>query len=364
MSVGQEALAPPMLENQFARGFLSVTALAALACGTLALFSAASDFSAQKNEAAVTDLIYSNRLSTRGKSEHIAQPSTNPAASAQLDLNSTSSTPDQAHSANTNNAAEPQLSLPEAGVDTKVGNDAKNATLARNTEVVSPSTALNAEPPALAGNKVAAEAAARIDVAQKAATSVDNWSKRENVDVAAVLPAPTTPKTVDARPRVKKVTRQVPAQAQPSKSRNKPPAKAMTGQSEKPSSVPKMPSNRWNATGYQAKIWSALARKKPKAGERAAQPWYSVSVGPVPSHSCALAARAATAGLISSHLGRCAMRRLIQHRSEARNPTRSASTSIRPGLQRLLFTHEWDLRLSRAIAHCNYVNPIRNRYSD
>ena len=268
MSVGQEALAPPMLENQFARGFLSVTALAALACGTLALFSAASDFSAQKNEAAVTDLIYSNRLSTRGKSEHIAQPSTNPAASAQLDLDSTSSTPDQAHSANTNNAAEPQLSLPEAGVDTKVGNDAKNATLARNTEVVSPSTALNAEPPALAGNKVAAEAAARIDVAQKAATSVDNWSKRENVDVAAVLPAPTTPKTVDARPRVKKVTRQVPAQAQPSKSRNKPPAKAMTGQSEKPSSVPKMPSNRWNATGYQAKIWSALARKKPKAGER------------------------------------------------------------------------------------------------
>ena len=99
MSVGQEAFAPPMLENQFARGFLSVTALAALACGTLALFSAASDFSAQKNEAAVTDLIYSNRLSTRGQSEHIAQPSTNPAASAQLDLDSTSSTPDQAHSA-------------------------------------------------------------------------------------------------------------------------------------------------------------------------------------------------------------------------------------------------------------------------
>ena len=83
------------------------------------------------------------------------------------------------------------------------------------------------------------------------------------------IPAPTTQKRVDARPRVKKVTRQVPAQAQPSKSRNKPPAKAMTiGQSEKPSSVPKMPSNRWNATGYQAKIWSALARKKPKAGER------------------------------------------------------------------------------------------------
>ena len=172
-------------------------------------------------------------------------------------------------SANTNNAAEPQLSLPEAGLDTKVGNDAKNATLASNTEVVSPSTALNAEPPALAGNKVAAEAAARIDVARRAATPVDNWSKRENVDVAAVLPAPARPKPVDASPRVKKVTKQVPAQAQPSKSRNKIPAKAMTiGQSEKPSSVPKTPSNRWNATGYQAKIWSALARKKPKAGER------------------------------------------------------------------------------------------------
>lgn len=257
-----------MLENQFARGFLSVTAVAALVCAALALLSAASEFSAQKNEAAVTDLIYSNRLSTRGQSEHIAQPSTNPAASAQLDLDSTSSTPDQAHSANTNNAAEPQLSLP-AGVDTKVDNDAKNATLASNTEVVSPSTALNAEPPALAGNKVAAEAAARIDVARRAATPVDNWSKRENVDVAAVLPAPARPKPVDASPRVKKVTKQVPAQAQPSKSRNKIPAKAMTiGQSEKPSSVPKTPSNRWNATGYQAKIWSALARKKPKAGER------------------------------------------------------------------------------------------------
>lgn len=257
-----------MLENQFARGFLSVTAVAALVCAALALLSAASEFSAQKNEAAVTDLIYSNRLSTRGQSEHIAQPSTNPAASAQLDLDSTSSTPDQAHSANTNNAAEPQLSLP-AGVDTKVDNDAKNATLASNTEVVSPSTALNAEPPALAGNKVAAEAAARIDVARRAATPVDNWSKRENVDVAAVLPAPARPKPVDASPRVKKVTKQVPAQAQPSKSRNKIPAKAMTiGQSEKPSSVPKTPSNRWKATGYQAKIWSALARKKPKAGER------------------------------------------------------------------------------------------------
>jgi periplasmic protein TonB len=268
MSVGKEAAAPPMLENQFAQGFLSVTAVAVLACGTLALLSAASDFGKQKNEAAaaVTDLVYSNRLLTRGKSEHIAQPPTNPAASAQLDLDSTSSTPNQAQSANTNNAAEPQLSLPEAGVDTKVGNDAKNATLASNTEVVSPSTALNAEPEALAGNKVAA---ARIDVAQRAATPVDNWSKRGTVDVPAVLPPPTPPKPVNARPRVKKVTRQVPAQAQPSKSRNKTPAKAMTiGQSEKPSSVPKTPSNQWNATGYQAKIWSALARKKPKAGER------------------------------------------------------------------------------------------------
>ena len=213
------SLRTTMLENQFARGFLSVTALAALACGTLALFSAASDFSAQKNEAAVTDLIYSNRLSTRGKSEHIAQPATDPPALAELDLDSTSSNPDQAQSAN--NAAELQLSLPEAGLDTKVGNDAKNATLASNTEVASPSTALNAEPPALAGNKVAAEAAARIDVARRAATHVDNWSKRGNVDVAAVLPAPARPKPVDASPRVKKVTKQVPAQAQPSKSRNK-----------------------------------------------------------------------------------------------------------------------------------------------
>ena len=271
MSVGKEAFAPPMLENQFAQGFLSVTAVAALVCGALALLSAASDFGRQKNEvaAAVTDLIYSNRLPTRAESEHIAQPPTDPPALAQLDLDSTSSTPDQARSANTNNAAEPQLSLPEAGLDTKVGNDAKNATLASNTEVASPSTALNAEPPALAGNKVAAEAAARIDVARRAATPVDNWSKRENVDVAAVLPAPARPKPVDASPRVKKVTKQVPAQAQPSKSRNKIPAKAMTiGQSEKPSSVPKTPSNRWKATGYQAKIWSALARKKPKAGER------------------------------------------------------------------------------------------------
>ena len=271
MSVGKEAAVPPMLENRFAQGFLSVTAVAVLVCGALALLSAASDFGRQKNEgaAAVTDPIYSNRLPTRAESEHTAQPPTDPPALAQLDLDSTSSTPDQARSANTNNAAEPQLSLPEAGLDTKVGNDAKNATTASNTEVASPSTALNAEPPALAGNKVAAEAAARIDVARRAATHVDNWSKRENVDVAAVLPAPARPKPVDASPRVKRVTKQVPAQAQPSKSRNKTPAKAMTiGQSEKPSSVPKMPSNRWKATGYQAKIWSALARKKPKAGER------------------------------------------------------------------------------------------------
>jgi outer membrane biosynthesis protein TonB len=271
MSVGKEAAAPPMLENQFAQGFLSVTAVAVLACGTLALLSAASEFGRQKNEAAaaVSDLIYSNRLSTRGKSEHIVQPPTNPAASAQLDLDSTSSIPDQTQSANTNNAGEPQLSLPEAGVDTKVGKDAKNATLASNTEAVSPGTALNAEPEALTGNKVAAETAAGIDVTQSAATPVDNWSKRGTVDVAAVLPPPTPPKPVDARPRLKKVTRQVPAQAQPSKSRNKTPAKAMTiGQSEKPSSVPKTSSNRWNATGYQAKIWSALAMKKPKAGER------------------------------------------------------------------------------------------------
>ena len=69
------SLRTTMLENQFARGFLSVTALAALACGTLALFSAASDFSTQKNEAAVTDLIYSNRLShSRQKRAHCAAP--------------------------------------------------------------------------------------------------------------------------------------------------------------------------------------------------------------------------------------------------------------------------------------------------
>jgi TonB family protein len=260
-----------MLENRFAQGFLSVTAVAVVVCGALALLSAASDFGRQKNEvaAAVTDPIYSNRLPTRAESEHIAQPATDPPALAELDLDSTSSNPDQAQSTNTNNATELQLSLPEAGLDTNVGNDAKNATPASNTEFASPSTALDAEPEALAGNKVAAEAAARIDVARRATTPVDNWSKRRTVDVAAVLPLPTPPKPVDARSRVKKVTKQVPAQAQPSKSSNKIPAKAMTiGQSEKPSSVPTTPSNRWNAMGYQAKIWSALARKKPKAGER------------------------------------------------------------------------------------------------
>jgi hypothetical protein len=117
MSVVNEAPAPPMLENQFAQGFLSVTAVAVLACGTLALLSTASDFGRQKNEVAVaiTDPINSNRLSTRGKREDIAQPLTDPAASAQLDLDATSSTPDQAQSANTNNAAEPQLSLPTGG---------------------------------------------------------------------------------------------------------------------------------------------------------------------------------------------------------------------------------------------------------
>ena len=140
MSVGKEAFVPPMLENRFAQGFLSVTAVAALVCGALALLSAASDFGGQKNEvaAAVTDPIYANRLPTRGESEHIAQPPTDPPASAELDLDSTSSAPDQARSANTNNAAEPQLSLPEAGLDTKVGNDAKNATLASNTGLLRP----------------------------------------------------------------------------------------------------------------------------------------------------------------------------------------------------------------------------------
>ena len=261
-----------MLENRFAQGFLSVTAVAVLVCGALALLSAASDFGRQKNEVAVavTDPIYSNRLPTRAESEHTAQPPTDPPALAQLDLDSTSSTPDQARSANTNNAAEPQLPLPEAGLDTKVGNDAKNATPASNTEVASPSTALNAEPPACTpATKSRLKPPHASMLRRKRPLLLTIGANAKTSMSRPCFPAPARPKPVDASPRVKKVTKQVPAQTQPSKSRNKTiPAKAMTiGQAE-PSSVPKTPSNRWKATGYQAKIWSALARKKPKAGER------------------------------------------------------------------------------------------------
>jgi TonB family protein len=249
-----------MLEKQLAQGVLTVTAVAVLACAMLALFSVAFDFGKQeyKAGAAVTGFIDPNRLSTRAKSAHVAKPIlTTDAASNQIDPNFTSSTPLQAQSAKTRYAIEPQLSLREGNVNTTVGSP---STLASNIEAVLAGTALNAESEALAGNTVEAEADARVDVAEKATTPLQNSS-------ITVLPAPM-PRVIEATPRLK-VTREVLRPSKPSKSHNKTSTKAMMiGHSKRPSSITQPPGNRLGPSGYQAKIWSALARKKPKTGER------------------------------------------------------------------------------------------------
>jgi len=83
---------------------------------------------------------------------------------------------------------------------------------------------------------------------------------------------PAKPKIAEAVPPPKQAAPVTRAQAQEASSqpRGKAPWKVMTlAPADKPSiSLSKVPTSRPSASGYRAKVWSALARHKPKAGQR------------------------------------------------------------------------------------------------
>jgi protein TonB len=107
---------------------------------------------------------------------------------------------------------------------------------------------------------------------QPASPVASDTSKAASVEQATkpAATSPAKPKVAEVGPPPKPAARPNQAQEASSQPRGKAPWKAMSlAPADKPSiSLSKVPTSRPSASGYRAQIWSALARHKPKAGQR------------------------------------------------------------------------------------------------
>jgi periplasmic protein TonB len=107
---------------------------------------------------------------------------------------------------------------------------------------------------------------------QPASPVAGEASKAASVEPATkpVATPPAPQQVAEAAPPPKPVARPSQPQEAPSQPRGKAPWKPMSlAPADKPSiSLSKVPTSRPSASGYRATVWSALARHKPKAGQR------------------------------------------------------------------------------------------------
>ena len=235
------------------------------------------------SEASAPARVDAAQLSARSQAEPIARlpidpPSASlPLASDQADSDYTASTADLPQVAEPDAGVPPELSSSDgdAGARTDLAAQAtppSSGTADGTPDEVGPDVAPKDD--AVASESDADEDAAPVEIAEPsppASPAANDASKLASVEPATTEAAtPPAAQVAEAAPPPKPAAGPSQPQEAPTQPRGKAPWKAMSlAPADKPSiSLSKVPTSRPSANGYRAKVWSALARHKPKAGQR------------------------------------------------------------------------------------------------